>query len=34
MKYIDVSEWQGVVDWEKFKPHVDGVILRIFPFGT
>ena len=28
MKYIDVSEWQGVVDWEKVKPHVDGVILR------
>lgn len=25
---IDVSEWQGAIDWEKVKPHVDGVILR------
>ncbi len=28
MKYIDVSQWQGTVDWEKVKGHVDGVILR------
>ena len=25
---IDVSEHQGVIDWEKVKPHVDGAILR------
>ena len=28
MKYIDVSEWQGTVDWEAVKPHIDGAILR------
>ncbi len=28
MKYIDVSEWQGVIDWEKVRGNVDGVILR------
>lgn len=28
MKYIDVSEWQGVIDWEKAKPHIDGAIIR------
>lgn len=28
MTYIDVSEWQGVIDWEKVKPHIDGAILR------
>ena len=27
-KIIDVSEWQGVIDWPKVKPHIDGVILR------
>lgn len=27
-KLIDVSEWQGVIDWEKVKPHIDGAILR------
>lgn len=25
---IDVSEWQGVIDWNKAKPHIDGAILR------
>lgn len=25
---IDVSEWQGVIDWEKVKPQIDGAILR------
>ena len=25
---IDVSEHQGVIDWEKVKPHIDGAILR------
>lgn len=29
MKYIDVSEHQGVIDWEKVKGNVDGVILRV-----
>ena len=28
MKYIDVSEWQGVIDWEKAKSSIDGAILR------
>lgn len=28
MKYIDVSEWQGLIEWEKVKGHVDGAILR------
>lgn len=27
-KLIDVSEHQGVIDWEKVKPHIDGAILR------
>ena len=25
---IDVSEHQGVIDWEKVKPHIDGAIIR------
>lgn len=25
---IDVSEWQGVIDWEKVKPSIDFAILR------
>lgn len=25
---IDVSEWQGEIDWEKVKPHISGAILR------
>ena len=28
MRYIDVSEHQGVVDWEKVKGNVDGVMIR------
>lgn len=28
MKYVDVSQWQGVIDWETAKPHIDGAILR------
>ena len=28
MKIIDVSQWQGVIDWEQVKGNVDGVILR------
>lgn len=27
-KVIDVSAHQGVIDWEKVKPHIDGAILR------
>jgi len=27
-KVIDVSTWQGVIDWEKVKPQIDGAILR------
>lgn len=26
--YIDVSFWQGEIDWEKVKPRIDGAILR------
>lgn len=26
---IDVSEWQGRIDWEKVKPHIDFVIIRL-----
>lgn len=28
MKYIDVSEHQGVINWDAVRGHVDGVILR------
>lgn len=28
-KIIDVSTWQGVIDWEQVKPHIDGAILRV-----
>lgn len=28
MKYIDVSQWQGVIDWETARPHIDGAMLR------
>ena len=27
-KYIDVSEWQGDIDWEQVKGSIDGAILR------
>ena len=27
-KIIDVSRWQGKIDWEKVKPQIDGAILR------
>ncbi len=27
-KLIDVSAWQGVINWEQVKDHVDGAILR------
>lgn len=27
-KYIDISKYQGDVDFEKVKPHVDGIIIR------
>ena len=25
---IDVSHWQGTIDWEKVKGHIDGAILN------
>ena len=28
MTIIDVSEWQGVINWNKARPQIDGVILR------
>ena len=28
MRVIDVSEFQGNIDWEKVKPQIDGAILR------
>ena len=32
-RVIDVSKWQGVIDWEKVKPNIDGAILRC-GYGT
>ena len=26
---IDVSDWQGRIDWEKVKPHVDFAVIRL-----
>ena len=26
---IDVSQWQGVIDWEQVKPHISGALIRI-----
>ena len=28
MKYIDVSQFQGVIEWDKLKGSIDGVIIR------
>jgi GH25 family lysozyme M1 (1,4-beta-N-acetylmuramidase) len=28
MKYIDVSEHQGIIEWEKVKDQIDGAIIR------
>lgn len=28
-KGIDISEWQGVIDWEQVKPHIDFAIIRL-----
>ena len=28
MKIIDVSQWQGVIDWETVKGNIDGAIIR------
>lgn len=34
-KIIDVSSYQGIIDWEKAKPEIDGVIVRIgFGYST
>lgn len=30
---IDVSQWQGVINWDKVKPHINGAILRM-GFGS
>lgn len=27
-KVIDISQWQGVIDWETVKPNIDGAIIR------
>lgn len=27
-RIIDVSAWQGVINWQKVKPHIDGAIIR------
>lgn len=29
LKVIDVSKHQGVIDWERVKPHIDGAIIRV-----
>lgn len=26
---IDISEWQGIIDWEKVKPQIGGAIIRL-----
>ena len=28
MKVVDVSTWQGKINWDEAKKHVDGVIIR------
>lgn len=28
LKIIDVSQWQGVIDWNKAAQHIDGAVLR------
>lgn len=28
MRVIDVSQWQGVIDWDNVKPNIDGAIIR------
>ena len=28
MKIIDVSQWQGKIDWDVVKGNIDGAILR------
>lgn len=28
-RIIDVSQWQGVIDWAKVKPQIDGAVLRM-----
>src|SRR5574344_684720 len=28
-KIIDISSYQGFIDWDKVKPQIDGVIIRI-----
>ena len=30
---IDVSEWQGIIDWEAVKPQIGGAIIRV-AYGT
>lgn len=30
---IDISEWQGVIDWELVKPQIGGAIIRV-AYGT
>lgn len=32
-RIVDVSKWQGAINWEKAKPHIDGAILRC-GYGT
>ena len=27
-KVIDISQWQGTIDWETVKPNIDGAIIR------
>lgn len=29
MTIIDVSKWQGVIDWEQAKSHIDGAVIRL-----
>ena len=28
LRVIDVSQWQGTINWEAVKPNIDGAIIR------
>ena len=32
-RLVDVSEWQGIIDWETLKKNIDGAIIRC-SYGT
>jgi len=28
IRVADVSRWQGVINWDEFKKHVSGVVIK------